>query len=39
MSFCCTVITPAAFPYAVINWGLWLPPWIEPGAVYTFGLW
>lgn len=38
MFFCCTVITPAAFPYASINWGLQLPRWIEPGAVYLFRL-
>lgn len=38
MSFCYTIITPDAFPCASINWGWWLPPWIEPEAVYTFGL-
>lgn len=38
MSFCYTIITPAAFPCASINWGWWLPPWIELEAVYTFGL-
>lgn len=38
MSFCYTVITPAAFPSALINQGLWLPPWIELGAMHRFGL-
>lgn len=38
MSFCCTLITPAAFPCASINWGWWLPPWIELEAVNTFSL-
>lgn len=38
MSFCYTVITPAAFPYGLINGGLWLPSWIELGAAYTFSL-
>lgn len=38
MSFCYTVITPAAFPCGLINGGLWFPSWIELGAVYTFGL-
>lgn len=36
MSFCYTIITPAAFPCASINWGWWLPPWIELEAVCTF---
>lgn len=38
MSFCYTIITPAVFPCASINWGWWLPPWIELEAVSTFGL-
>lgn len=38
MSFCYTIITPAAFPCASINWCWWLPPWIELEAVYPFGL-
>ena len=38
MSFCYTVIAPAAFPYDLINRGLRLPPRIELGAAYTFGL-
>lgn len=38
MSFCYTIITPAAFSCASINWGCWLPPWIELEAVYTFSL-
>lgn len=38
MFFCSTVITPAAFSSALIVRGLWLPPWIELGAVYAFSL-